>query len=101
MRDFCKHFVPGGEEGTPESLLCSGCGCHLSFHEKIVATLKMDVASESFRYGECKKNHGMDTGDYVLDGCGEFMAAGEDGSPESFSCAACGCHRSFHHREYF
>ncbi|KAH0451712.1 hypothetical protein IEQ34_019011 [Dendrobium chrysotoxum] len=47
-------------------------------------------AAES--YGECRKNHAASAGGYVVDGCREFMAGGEDG----LKCAACGCHRSFH-----
>uniref|UniRef100_A0A7C8YTP6 ZF-HD dimerization-type domain-containing protein n=1 Tax=Opuntia streptacantha TaxID=393608 RepID=A0A7C8YTP6_OPUST len=35
----------------------------------------------------------------VLDGCGEFMPAGEDGTTEALKCAACSCHRNFHRRE--
>jgi ZF-HD class homeobox domain-containing protein len=34
-----------------------------------------------------------------VDGCGEFIAAGEDGSIDALRCAACGCHRNFHRRE--
>ncbi|KAG0477919.1 hypothetical protein HPP92_012638 [Vanilla planifolia] len=45
-------------------------------------------------YGECRKNHAASAGGYVVDGCMEFMAGGEDG----LKCAACGCHRSFHRR---
>nr|KYP53196.1 ZF-HD homeobox protein At4g24660 family [Cajanus cajan] len=38
-------------------------------------------------------------GGHVTDGCGEFMPNGEDGTPESFKCAACDCHRNFHRKE--
>ncbi|KAD4888443.1 hypothetical protein R6Q59_034540 [Mikania micrantha] len=51
------------------------------------------------RYRECQKNHAASMGSYVVDGCGEFMANGEEGTPESLKCAACECHRSFHRRE--
>ncbi|KAK1433286.1 hypothetical protein QVD17_10196 [Tagetes erecta] len=51
------------------------------------------------RYRECQKNHAASMGAYVVDGCGEFMANGEEGTPESLKCAACECHRSFHRRE--
>lgn len=51
------------------------------------------------RYGGCLKNHAAKSGRHVLDGCGEFLPSGEDGTPESFKCAACECHRSFHRRE--
>ncbi|RYQ80180.1 hypothetical protein Ahy_Scaffold1g106758 isoform D [Arachis hypogaea] len=38
-------------------------------------------------------------GSHVVDGCGEFMPSGEEGTPESLRCAACECHRNFHRRE--
>lgn len=51
------------------------------------------------RYKECRKNHAASIGGYAVDGCREFMAAGEEGSDDALKCAACGCHRSFHRRE--
>lgn len=51
------------------------------------------------RYRQCLKNHAATTGGHVLDGCGEFMPSGEDGSPEALKCAACDCHRNFHRKE--
>ncbi|XP_076893750.1 zinc-finger homeodomain protein 6-like [Bidens hawaiensis] len=50
-------------------------------------------------YRECQKNHAASMGSYVVDGCGEFMPSGEQGTPEGLICAACECHRSFHRRE--
>ncbi|CAL9115035.1 unnamed protein product [Musa acuminata var. zebrina] len=32
--DGCGEFMPSGEEGTPEALKCSACGCHRNFHRK-------------------------------------------------------------------
>lgn len=58
-----------------------------------------DVAAVVVRYRECLKNHAASMGSHVLDGCGEFMANGEQGTPEGLKCAACECHRSFHRRE--
>jgi ZF-HD class homeobox domain-containing protein len=57
------------------------------------------ASSASIRYRECLKNHAASMGGHVLDGCGEFMPGGEEGTPETFKCAACECHRSFHRRE--
>lgn len=57
------------------------------------------VAAAVVRYRECLKNHAANMGSHVLDGCGEFMPGGEDGTPEALKCAACECHRSFHRRE--
>ncbi|CAL4999377.1 unnamed protein product [Urochloa decumbens] len=51
------------------------------------------------RYRECLKNHAVGIGGHAVDGCGEFMAAGEDGSIDALRCAACGCHRNFHRKE--
>ncbi|PSS21403.1 Zinc-finger homeodomain protein [Actinidia chinensis var. chinensis] len=51
------------------------------------------------RYKECLKNHAASIGGHVVDGCGEFMPGGEDGTPEVLRCAACDCHRNFHRRE--
>ncbi|KAL7090061.1 hypothetical protein ACP275_12G016600 [Erythranthe tilingii] len=52
-----------------------------------------------FRYKECLKNHAVGMGGHALDGCGEFIAAGDDGTLESLKCAACNCHRNFHRKE--
>lgn len=54
---------------------------------------------KTVRYRECQKNHAANLGGHVLDGCGEFMPGGEEGTPESLRCAACECHRNFHRRE--
>ncbi|XP_039011744.1 zinc-finger homeodomain protein 5-like [Hibiscus syriacus] len=51
------------------------------------------------RYSECLKNHAASMGGYVVDGCGEFIPSGEDGTEEALKCAACECHRNFHRKE--
>ncbi|KAK1422315.1 hypothetical protein QVD17_25342 [Tagetes erecta] len=51
------------------------------------------------RYGACQRNHAANIGGYAVDGCREFMASGEEGTLAATTCAACGCHRSFHRRE--
>ncbi|XP_042507465.1 zinc-finger homeodomain protein 1-like [Macadamia integrifolia] len=51
------------------------------------------------RYRECLKNHAVGIGGHALDGCGEFMAAGEEGTLDALKCAACNCHRNFHRKE--
>ncbi|MBA0616998.1 hypothetical protein Godav_026477 [Gossypium davidsonii] len=51
------------------------------------------------RYRECLKNHVASMGGHVVDGCGEFMPSGEDGTQEALKCAACECHRNFHRKE--
>ncbi|XAR62106.1 hypothetical protein NMG60_11016726 [Bertholletia excelsa] len=52
-----------------------------------------------YRYRECMKNHAVGIGSHAVDGCGEFMAAGEEGTLDSLKCAACSCHRNFHRKE--
>lgn len=51
-------------------------------------------AGGAAKYKECLRNHAAAMGGQAFDGCGEYMPA----SPDSFKCAACGCHRSFHRR---
>ncbi|PAN12853.1 hypothetical protein PAHAL_2G295300 [Panicum hallii] len=53
----------------------------------------------SGRYRECLKNHAVGIGGHAVDGCGEFMAAGEEGTLDALRCAACSCHRNFHRKE--
>lgn len=53
----------------------------------------------SIRYRECLKNHAIGIGGQAVDGCGEFMPAGEEGSIDALKCAACNCHRNFHRKE--
>ncbi|KAH7289558.1 hypothetical protein KP509_30G008700 [Ceratopteris richardii] len=57
------------------------------------------TARKPVKYRECLKNHAANLGGHALDGCGEFMPSGEEGSLEALKCAACGCHRNFHRRE--
>ncbi|CAN6465765.1 unnamed protein product [Victoria cruziana] len=51
------------------------------------------------RYRECLKNHAVNIGGHAVDGCGEFMPAGEEGTLDALKCAACNCHRNFHRKE--
>lgn len=51
------------------------------------------------RYRECLKNHAVGIGGHAVDGCGEFIAAGEEGTIDALRCAACNCHRNFHRKE--
>ncbi|KAK9287029.1 hypothetical protein L1049_015437 [Liquidambar formosana] len=56
------------------------------------------VTFEPASYKECKRNHAASIGRYGLDGCGEFLKGGEDGTPEALLCGVCGCHRNFHRK---
>lgn len=51
------------------------------------------------RYRECLKNHAVTIGGHAVDGCGEFLPAGAEGTLDAFKCAACNCHRNFHRKE--
>ncbi|XVF36619.1 hypothetical protein REPUB_Repub19eG0072700 [Reevesia pubescens] len=53
----------------------------------------------TIRYRECLKNHAVSIGGHAVDGCGEFMAAGDEGTLDALKCAACNCHRNFHRKE--
>ncbi|XP_021718020.1 zinc-finger homeodomain protein 6-like [Chenopodium quinoa] len=55
--------------------------------------------AEMIRYRECQRNHAAHLGSHVVDGCGEFMPSGEEGSLLALKCAACDCHRNFHRQE--
>ncbi|KAL7002080.1 hypothetical protein U1Q18_003231 [Sarracenia purpurea var. burkii] len=47
-------------------------------------------------YCECQRNYATQRGRYAVDGCTEFLKAGDDGTPAAMVCATCGCHRNFH-----
>jgi len=55
--------------------------------------------AKSVRYAECNRNHAINSGGYAVDGCGEFMPGGEEGTVDALKCAACDCHRNFHRKE--
>lgn len=57
---------------------------------------KKEVKVTIIKYKECRKNHAAHIGKFSVDGCCEFMAAGEEGSAAALTCAACMCHRNFH-----
>lgn len=75
----------------------------VGYNESAVAKSKSNkveaAAVGKHKYKECLKNQAVGIGGHATDGCGEFMAAGEEGSLESLKCAACSCHRNFHRRE--
>ncbi|CAM8938438.1 hypothetical protein QQ045_013547 [Rhodiola kirilowii] len=81
----------GGELQSPESLKLSPIGTRSK-------PVKVNSPS-GVRYRECLKNHAASIGTNVVDGCGEFMPSGKEGTLEALKCAACQCHRNFHRRE--
>lgn len=54
---------------------------------------------KAVKYRECLKNHAASMGGNAMDGCGEFMPSGEEGTLEALKCSACNCHRNFHRKE--
>ncbi|KAK3211207.1 hypothetical protein Dsin_015913 [Dipteronia sinensis] len=89
------------EMGLPTSYESLGGN---SSRPKIEAAAAAAAATESHpprkpRYRECLKNHAVGMGGHAVDGCGEFMAAGDEGTLDALKCAACNCHRNFHRKE--
>lgn len=71
-------------------------------HPKMSTTPDAQLASapgKKPRYRECLKNHAVGIGAHAVDGCGDFLPAGADGTLDGLKCAACGCHRNFHRKE--
>ncbi|KAL7104675.1 hypothetical protein ACP275_08G261000 [Erythranthe tilingii] len=60
--------------------------------------IRPPLQKKSVKYMECLKNHAAAIGGTATDGCGEFMAGGEEGSLEALKCSACNCHRNFHRK---
>ncbi|KAL6959465.1 hypothetical protein U1Q18_039614 [Sarracenia purpurea var. burkii] len=59
----------------------------------------IDAPPRKPRYRECLKNHAVGIGGHAVDGCGEFLPAGAEGTIDALKCAACNCHRNFHRKE--
>ncbi|KAF3445985.1 hypothetical protein FNV43_RR11163 [Rhamnella rubrinervis] len=83
-----------GNSSASRSTKIGGEGTTSSAARKSSAT-----TASAIRYRECLKNHAVGIGGHAVDGCGEFMAAGEEGSLDALKCAACNCHRNFHRKE--
>ncbi|GLJ22095.1 hypothetical protein SUGI_0414270 [Cryptomeria japonica] len=75
----------------------SGTGTGTSSDE--TRTADQQPVKKSVKYRECLKNHAASIGGHAIDGCGDFMPSGEEGTLEALKCAACNCHRNFHRRE--
>lgn len=85
---------------VPGSGGAGGGGTGVSPLEEIRPNVSSDPSfKKEVKYRECMKNHAAGIGGHCLDGCGEFMPSGEEGSLEALKCAACNCHRNFHRRE--
>ncbi|XVF39606.1 hypothetical protein PTKIN_Ptkin01aG0047200 [Pterospermum kingtungense] len=67
--------------------------------EAAAASAAQRKFGSTIRYCECLKNHAVSIGAHAVDGCGEFIAAGDEGTLDALKCAACNCHRNFHRKE--
>eukprot|EP00252_Welwitschia_mirabilis_P017423 TRINITY_DN3862_c0_g1_i1.p1 TRINITY_DN3862_c0_g1~~TRINITY_DN3862_c0_g1_i1.p1 ORF type:complete len:317 (+),score=44.92 TRINITY_DN3862_c0_g1_i1:292-1242(+) len=72
---------------------------HVSVSKPVARIENNRTATALVRYRECQRNHAASIGAHAVDGCGEFMPAGEDGTPEALKCQVCNCHRNFHRQE--
>ncbi|KAG8494001.1 hypothetical protein CXB51_011429 [Gossypium anomalum] len=84
-----------GNSSAPRSKI----GPAASDGEAAAASAPLRKVGSGIRYRECQKNHAVSIGGHALDGCGEFMAAGDEGTLDALKCAACNCHRNFHRKE--
>ncbi|KAL2609057.1 hypothetical protein R1flu_027630 [Riccia fluitans] len=82
-------------ESSKVKLLTSGNGTGM----EDVRPLEVVKVKKIIKYRECLKNHAASIGGHAIDGCGEFMPSGEEGTLDALKCAACDCHRNFHRRE--
>ncbi|CAK9197420.1 unnamed protein product [Sphagnum troendelagicum] len=82
-----------------EKLRCFSKASNSQILKKKSSDSLLSFTATTTRYRECQKNHAASLGNHALDGCGEFMPSGEEGSADALKCAACGCHRNFHRRE--
>ncbi|KAJ6791918.1 ZF-HD protein dimerization region containing protein [Iris pallida] len=85
--DFDEHDDPEEEIGLPPG------------QPRKVTAPGSSSTSGGGRYRECLKNHAVGIGGHAVDGCGEFMPAGEEGTLDALRCSACSCHRNFHRKE--
>ncbi|KAL0293180.1 UNVERIFIED_CONTAM: Zinc-finger homeodomain protein 4 [Sesamum angustifolium] len=85
--------------GAPASSLNTPTTAHvLDHHQKMMMMINKKSSAGAVKYMECLKNHAAAIGGNATDGCGEFMAGGEEGTIEALKCSACSCHRNFHRK---
>lgn len=104
-------FATHLKEGPPSSTSISSLRTRKALSEVMAKNMKPKekerkslsngslLKEKKVTYKECRKNHAASMGLYAVDGCCEFMAAGEEGTSSALRCAACSCHRNFHRRE--
>ncbi|KAL5982349.1 hypothetical protein ACLOJK_016420 [Asimina triloba] len=84
--------VSASYDSLPRTKTSASAAAEASHH-------RSSSSSRPARYRECQKNHAVSIGGHAVDGCGEFMPAGDEGTLDALKCAACGCHRNFHRKE--
>ncbi|KAA8530786.1 hypothetical protein F0562_005590 [Nyssa sinensis] len=87
------------EMGLPSSYDSLGNSSRAKMSSPVGVEARQSTAARKARYRECLKNHAVGIGGHAVDGCGEFIAAGEEGTLDGLKCAACNCHRNFHRKE--
>ncbi|KAL0379304.1 UNVERIFIED_CONTAM: Zinc-finger homeodomain protein 3 [Sesamum radiatum] len=83
--------------GAPASSINTPTTAQVVDHYQKMMINKKSSAG-AVKYMECLKNHAAAIGGNATDGCGEFMAGGEEGTIEALKCSACNCHRNFHRK---
>ncbi|RWW63441.1 hypothetical protein BHE74_00029374 [Ensete ventricosum] len=91
--------MPNSPRGGGGTRMGSGAGGEGEVAGLGSGNRKVGGGAEGGRYRECLKNHAVGIGGHAVDGCGEFLAAGEEGTLDALRCAACSCHRNFHRKE--
>ncbi|KAI3969850.1 hypothetical protein MKX01_038318 [Papaver californicum] len=86
-------------DNQPDPDPVSIAGIYTPVASPIAADGSTTQSLTTIRYRECLRNHAANIGGHVVDGCGEFMPSGDQGTREALKCAACDCHRNFHRKE--
>ncbi|KAH6779312.1 mini zinc finger 2 [Perilla frutescens var. hirtella] len=87
--DGCQEFKASNyDRGS-----CYNCSCDRSLHRKVMPKKKEVLYKKEAVYTVCHKIHRHLHN--LVDGCQEFVPAVE----AELTCAACGCHKSFHRNE--
>ncbi|KAL1833570.1 hypothetical protein ACET3Z_003221 [Daucus carota] len=66
-------------------------GSNSAYQARISPLMQLDSPASGrkpCRYRECLKNHAVGLGGHAVDGCCEFMPAGDDGTLDALKCAA-------------
>jgi len=91
------------EEGSVEMVIGSDVDTMKMKTSSVKMSTQYEESPTNFRHklqknfqGMSKKNNASNIGGYSLDGCGEFLPAGDEGTIYFFKGVACECHKNFH-----